>query len=67
MEEDLEPSDIFVYISYIYKYLFICKREIDIYIYIYRHVFSDIYIYATCIQERCIIYITIHIYIYLCT
>ena len=53
MEEDLEPSDIFVYISYIYKYLFICKREIDIYI--YRHVFSDIYIYATCIQERCII------------
>ena len=41
MEEDLEPSDIFVYISCIYKYLFICKREIDIYIDMY----SATYIY----------------------
>ena len=50
MEEDLEPSDIFVYISYIYKYLFICKREIDIII--YRHVFSDIYIYMQHVYRR---------------
>ena len=52
MEEDLEPSDIFVYISCIYKYLFICKREIDIYIYIQTCIQRHIYIYMQHVYRR---------------